>query len=577
MQAFDAAALSLAGNPQIDLGLAIDSPDGLFVPVLRDVGRTGPADWRRQIDAFKTGVRERSLAPAELRNPTITLSNFGTIAGQHAALVIVPPQVAILGAGRIIERAVRSETGLRLHRMLPLSLTFDHRAITGGEAARFLRAVMADLEKPGLIEGLIMDDTFRFADAFGPSRIIHIHRPSVGLKAIVVVDNTACGVAIGGVRMAPDVTVEECFRLARAMTWKNAAAGLRHGGGKSVISADPRMPAGDKENLIRAFAGAIRDIGDYVPGPDMGTDELCMGWIKDETGRAVGLPRAIGGIPLDEIGATGFGVAACVDVAAGFHRSRSQGCARRGAGVRRGWQACRALSREKGAVLVGASDTNGTLADPTGLDIAALIALKEGGGSLRDHPLGEKLPGDAVIDIPCDIWIPAARPDVINARNVCAPADPAGGARRQYSVHGGSGAGAAPARRSGIARFHRQCRRGDLCRHRIPGRDRESGIRIHRRTYPREHPDGPRRRPAQEHAAAHGRAGARRKKSARSRRNAPVALIRKLLAGLEVNQKGLAPHALRWVYLTERRDLHHCPQGAPRPRSSAAQVRPIAV
>ena len=146
---FRASALSLAANPQIDLGLAIDSPDGLFVPVLRDVGRTGPADWRRQIDAFKTGVRKRSLAPADLRNPTITLSNFGTIAGQHAALVIVPPQVAILGAGRITERAVRSETGLGLHRMLPLSLTFDHRAITGGEAARFLRAVMADLEKPG--------------------------------------------------------------------------------------------------------------------------------------------------------------------------------------------------------------------------------------------------------------------------------------------------------------------------------------------------------------------------------------------------------------------------------------------
>ena len=146
---FHTATLSLAGNPQVDLGLAIDSPDGLFVPVLRDVGRTGPADWRRQIDAFKIGVRERSLAPAELRNPTITLSNFGTIAGQHAALVIVPPQVAILGAGRIIERPVRSETGLRLHRTLPLSLTFDHRAITGGDAARFLRAVMADLEKPG--------------------------------------------------------------------------------------------------------------------------------------------------------------------------------------------------------------------------------------------------------------------------------------------------------------------------------------------------------------------------------------------------------------------------------------------
>ena len=263
-----------------------------------------------------------------------------------------------------------------------------------------------------------MDDAFRFADVYGPARIIHIHRPSVGLKAIVVVDNTACGVAIGGVRMAPDVSLEECFRLARAMTWKNAAAGLRHGGGKSVIFADPHMAAAAKENLIRAFAGAIRDIEDYVPGPDMGTDELCMGFVKDETGRAVGLPRAIGGIPLDQVGATGFGVAACVDVASGFIGLDLKGArvVVQGFGAV-GKHATRFLA-EKGAILVGASDTGGTLADPAGLDIAALIALKGAGHALHDHPTGEKLPGDAIIDIPCDIWIPAARPDVINAANV---------------------------------------------------------------------------------------------------------------------------------------------------------------
>jgi glutamate dehydrogenase (NAD(P)+) len=160
-----------------------------------------------------------------------------------------------------------------------------------------------------------MEGLFRFADEFGPARIIHIYRPGLALKAIVVVDNTACGVAVGGVRMAPDVSVDECFRLARVMTWKNAAAGLPHGGGKSVIFGDPRTPLAEKEQLIRAFADAIRDIADYIPGPDMGTDERCMAWIKDETGRAVGLPSVVGGIPLDEIGATGFGLAACVDVA----------------------------------------------------------------------------------------------------------------------------------------------------------------------------------------------------------------------------------------------------------------------
>jgi len=263
-----------------------------------------------------------------------------------------------------------------------------------------------------------MEDLFRFADDFGPARIIHIYRPSVALKAIVVVDNTACGAAVGGVRMAPDVSVEECFRLARAMTWKNAAAGLPHGGGKSVIFGDPRMSPAEKEQLIRAFADAIRDIADYIPGPDMGTDERCMAWIKDETGRAVGLPSVVGGIPLDEIGATGFGLAACVDVAREFIGLDLKGArvAVQGFGVV-GKHAARFLA-EKGAVLVAASDTSGTLADPSGLDVGALIALKEAGRSLREHDKGSKLAADAILDIDCDIWIPAARPDVVRGDNV---------------------------------------------------------------------------------------------------------------------------------------------------------------
>jgi glutamate dehydrogenase (NAD(P)+) len=92
-----------------------------------------------------------------------------------------------------------------------------------------------------------MEDMFRFADSLGPAKIVHVHLPEPGRKAIVVVDNVACGPAIGGVRMAPDVSVDECVRLVRAMTLKNAAAGLPHGGGKSVIFGSPRMPALDKE------------------------------------------------------------------------------------------------------------------------------------------------------------------------------------------------------------------------------------------------------------------------------------------------------------------------------------------
>jgi 2-oxoisovalerate dehydrogenase E2 component (dihydrolipoyl transacylase) len=133
---------------QIDLGLAVDTGDGLFVPVLRNVGGRDAADLRRGIEAMKRDLRARSVPVAELRGQTITLSNFGMFGGRFAALVIVPPQVAILGAGRIAPRAVVVDGKLVAHRLLPLSLTFDHRAVTGGEAARFLRAAIEELERP---------------------------------------------------------------------------------------------------------------------------------------------------------------------------------------------------------------------------------------------------------------------------------------------------------------------------------------------------------------------------------------------------------------------------------------------
>jgi 2-oxoisovalerate dehydrogenase E2 component (dihydrolipoyl transacylase) len=133
---------------QIDLGLAVDTEDGLFVPVLRNVAERDAGDLRRGIEAMKKDVRARTVPVAELRGQTITLSNFGMFAGRFAALVIVPPQVAILGAGRITERPVVADGKLAAHRILPLSLTFDHRAVTGGEAARFLKAAIEDLEKP---------------------------------------------------------------------------------------------------------------------------------------------------------------------------------------------------------------------------------------------------------------------------------------------------------------------------------------------------------------------------------------------------------------------------------------------
>ena len=263
-----------------------------------------------------------------------------------------------------------------------------------------------------------MQGCFTFADELGPSKIIHVHEPSIGLRAILVVDNVARGPSIGGVRMATDVSVEECARLARAMTFKNAAAGLPHGGGKAVLYGDPKLPKADKERLIRGLAQALRHTAEYIFAPDMGTDEECMAWIKDEIGRVVALPREVGGIPLDEIGATGFGLGHVADVAQEFVGVQLAGARMvvQGFGAV-GSHAARFLG-ERGAVLVAATDSHGAIHNPRGLDVKALIALKADGGSVVDYPDGERLPTDAVIGIDCDIWIPAARPDVIHADNV---------------------------------------------------------------------------------------------------------------------------------------------------------------
>lgn len=262
-----------------------------------------------------------------------------------------------------------------------------------------------------------MDEGFRFADDLGPETVVHIHRPAVGLRAIVVIDNVAAGPSIGGVRMAPDVSLEECVGLARAMTLKNAAAGLPHGGGKSVIFADPRMPADAKERLIRAFASSIAGLADYIPGPDMGTNETMMAFVLDEIGRAVGLPRVLGGIPLDEIGATGYGLAAAAEVAARVCHIELDGAriAIQGFGAV-GMHAARYLAA-KGGVLVAASDSRGTVHDAGGLDLARLMATKAAGCSLIDGGVGIVGGVDEIIGVDCDIWIPAARPHVLHAGN----------------------------------------------------------------------------------------------------------------------------------------------------------------
>jgi 2-oxoisovalerate dehydrogenase E2 component (dihydrolipoyl transacylase) len=131
---------------RIDIGIAVDTEGGLIVPVLRNVGERDAGDLRAGLDRMRADAEARSIPPDELRGATITLSNFGMIGGRFANLIVVPPQVAIVGAGRISQRVMARKDQPAVRRVLPLSLTFDHRVVTGGEAARFLVGLKFDLE-----------------------------------------------------------------------------------------------------------------------------------------------------------------------------------------------------------------------------------------------------------------------------------------------------------------------------------------------------------------------------------------------------------------------------------------------
>ena len=145
---FDGKNLTRTLHPHVDIGIAVDTEDGLFVPALRNADMLDAAAMRTAIQRLRAQVEDRSIAASELSGYTISLSNFGMFAGRYASPVVVPPCVAIVGAGKLGHDVVAVIGGIEVHRRLPISLTFDHRAATGGEAARFLKALLDDLGMP---------------------------------------------------------------------------------------------------------------------------------------------------------------------------------------------------------------------------------------------------------------------------------------------------------------------------------------------------------------------------------------------------------------------------------------------
>lgn len=145
---YDAENMSRQLESRVDIAMAVDTPEGLIVPVVRGVERMTVDEIRTAVAEIKQATLERTVAREDMVNYTITISNFGTLAGRYATPLMVPPTVAIVGTGKLQHDVVAVMGGIEVHRRIPLSLSFDHRAVTGGEAARFLAAMIEDLEKP---------------------------------------------------------------------------------------------------------------------------------------------------------------------------------------------------------------------------------------------------------------------------------------------------------------------------------------------------------------------------------------------------------------------------------------------
>ena len=262
----------------------------------------------------------------------------------------------------------------------------------------------------------------KFGDEWGPEKIVEVHDATTGLKAVTVIDSTALGPAKGGIRMTPTVDVEEVFRLARTMTWKTSIAGLPFGGGKSGIVFDAKAHPEKKKDLMIAFGRALKNIAPkmYIAAPDVNTAENEMRWFVEGNGNpksTTGKPKDLGGLP-HELGSTGFGVAHAAAIAAKFKRMQLNDVTFAVEGFGNVGVFAAKFLTEWGAKLVAASDSKGVIYNTDGLDFKKLEEVKQSTKSVVNYSPGEKLPGEKIFELPVDILIPAAMPDVITPANV---------------------------------------------------------------------------------------------------------------------------------------------------------------
>ena len=258
-------------------------------------------------------------------------------------------------------------------------------------------------------------------DEFGPEKVISVYDPRTNMQGYLVIDNTAMGPGKGGVRMQPALRLEDILRLARTMTWKNAASDLPLGGAKGGIVADPKDP--NREAIIRAYARAIRSYipKEYAIGLDMGLTESDAALVVDELGdrkAATGKPACLGGIPYDDLMITAYGVVESVDVACRFGGIELKGAKVVIQGFGAVGKGAAHFCQEKGATIIGISDSKSARWDSHGLDFDHLVEVKDATGSLGNARCGQELPLGEELYLETDILIPSAVGDVITKENV---------------------------------------------------------------------------------------------------------------------------------------------------------------
>jgi glutamate dehydrogenase (NAD(P)+) len=260
-------------------------------------------------------------------------------------------------------------------------------------------------------------------DEFGPEKIMTVYNPRVGMQGFVVIDNTALGPGKGGIRMTPSVCVEEVARLARAMTWKNALAGLPFGGAKSgIIANDKHIDEKKKKEIVQAFSRALRCISPsmYIAAPDMNMAEKEVQWYVNANGNpksATGKPRKLGGLP-HELGSTGFGVAQATKVAAKYAKLTLKNATVAIEGLGNVGQFAAQHLSALGAKVVAASDSRGVIYNKNGLDVIELIRVKNEEKTVTNYKDGKILESHKILHVKADILITAAIPDLVKHHDV---------------------------------------------------------------------------------------------------------------------------------------------------------------